>query len=941
MLCPDCGSESPDTLATCLACGSSAGRVTAAGVLSPPWPASTTPRALSVDSSDSSADAVTAFTPQPVGVQAAFGTMPVGFVFTGRFRIERMLGAGGMGAVYKAWDETLGIAVALKVIRPDFAADRAMARASEERFKQELLLARRVTHRNVIRIHDLGESGGVKFITMHFVDGRDLASILRQGKLPLERALSFAKQAAAGLHAAHEVGIVHRDLKPQNLLVDDTDTLYVTDFGLAKSLEMTMAGLTRAGDLIGTPRYLSPEQITGKPADSRSDLYALGLIMYEMVTGLSPFSGETLMEMMFQRVQKAPADPRELAPNLPEYFRRVVLRCLERHPEDRYATAAELLSDLEAGRAALPVSGSATRTISVTLPLPTTKKWRVVVAGVVLLSVIASVPLIRRAFVTREAPAAAVAPKPTLRLAVLPFKVIGDDGDLAPLALGVTEAITAKLFGTSGVTVASAAAVQQAGADRPVTEVARELGAGIVVSGTMQGAPAAMRMTVTIDDAVSGRRMWARDFSGVAGDLLTLEDQIFNGLSSGLNLTLSTDQLARAVVHPTENVDAYQLYLRGRNAMRGQQDVRNVQAAIGFYEDALKRDPTFALAYTGIADSAVRMYRTTKEPEWAQQALAAAQQAQRLDDKLVEVNLALASAYQATGKNAEAIAILTAGAELAPNSDDLQRRLGRALLSAGRGPEAIAAYEKSVTINPYYWVSYAALGNAYMQVGDYATAEAALRKVTELEPQNATGYNDLGAAYLQMGRYDDAVTTLRKALAIHPIAQTYTNLGIAYASAQRYSEAVPMFEKSVELSPNSEQFVGNLADGYRWAGQREKAAAMYDQATALGLKALQVNPRDAVVRGNLAMYYAKRGDQGRARRLIADARAIDRANVNLAYAQATVEALGGRTTEAREALREAIRAGYPVAAARNDPDLRVLVSDPGFARVGAPAPTPK
>jgi serine/threonine-protein kinase len=881
----------------------------------------------------SSADAATAFIPQP-----ALGTMAAGYVFAGRFRIERMLGAGGMGAVYKAWDESLGIPVALKIIRPEFAADQAMARASEERFKQELLLARRVTHRNVIRIHDLGESGGIKFITMHFVDGKDLASILREGRLPFERALSFAKQIVAGLQAAHEVGIVHRDLKPQNVLVDDTDTVYITDFGLAKSLEMTMVGLTRAGDLIGTPRYISPEQITGKPADHRSDLYAVGLILYEMVTGGSPFSGETAMDLMFQRVQKAAPDPRALAPELPEYFRRVVLRCLERDPADRYGSAAEVLSDLEAARAA-PIA-SATRTISLTLPLPASKKWPLVVGGVILLALIASAPAIRRALVTSgDAPASA--PKQTIRLAVLPFNVIGEGNDLAPVAVGVTEAITAKLFGAPGVTVASAAAVQQAGTDRPIADVAHDVGAGIVVAGTVQGTAAAMRITVTVDDAAAGKRVWARDYSGVAGDLLTLEDQIYNDLSSALNLTLSNDQLARAVVHPTENVDAYQLYLRGRNAMRGQQDVRNVQAAIGFYEDALKRDPMFALAYAGIADSAVRMYRITKDAEWSQKALAAAQQAQRLDEKLVEVQLALASVYQATGKNSEAIAILTTAAQSAPNSDDIQRRLGRVLLGAGRGREAIAAYERSVAINPYYWQGYGALSNAYMQLGDYAKAEAALRKVIDLEPQNATGYNDLGAAYLQMGRYDDAVTALKKALDLHPIAQTYTNLGIAYASAKRYAEAVPMFEKSVELSPNSEQFVGNLADGYRWAGQQEKAAATYDKATALALKALQVNPRDAVVRANLAMYYAKRGDQSRARRLIADARAIDKANVNLAYAQATVEALGGRATEALDALSEAVGAGYPLAAARSDPDLQSLVSDPRFARLGAPAAAPK
>jgi eukaryotic-like serine/threonine-protein kinase len=384
------------------------------------------------------------------------------------------------------------------------------------------------------------------------------------------------------------------------------------------------------------------------------------------------------------------------------------------------------------------------------------------------------------------------------------------------------------------------------------------------------------------------------------------------------------------VIHPTENLDAYQLYLRGRNAMRGQQDPKNVQAAIEFYEQALQKDAGFALAYAGISDSSMRMYRISRDPQWVQKALASAQQAQRLDDKLVEIHIALASAYQASGKAAEAIAILTTASQLAPGSDDVMRRLGRAYLATGRKQEAIAAYEKAVAINPYYWVSYNVLGAASVQVGDYKRAEAALRKVIELEPDNAQGYNDLGAAYLQMGRFDDSAAALRKSLELQPTAQTYTNLGIAYAYSRKYDAAVPMFEKAVELSPNAEQWAGNLGDGYRWAGQQEKANAAYDTAISLALKALQVNPRDAVVRANLAMYYAKRGDQAQARKLVAAAREINGANVNLTYAQATVEALGGRPNEALASLEEAIRAGYPVTAAVSDPDLQSVVADARF-----------
>jgi tetratricopeptide (TPR) repeat protein len=402
-----------------------------------------------------------------------------------------------------------------------------------------------------------------------------------------------------------------------------------------------------------------------------------------------------------------------------------------------------------------------------------------------------------------------------------------------------------------------------------------------------------------------------------------------------LKLDATSDELARGLSHPTENIDAYQLYLRGRNAMRGQQDLKNVVAAIEFYEQALKKDAGFARAYAGISDSALRMYRASKDSAWAEKALSSAQQGQRLDDRLPEVHLALGSVYQATGRTAEAIAQLTVASELSPASDDVFRRLGRAYLSVGRGEDAIKAYEKAIGINPYYWVSYSALGAAHMQLGAYASAAQALNKVIELEPANVSGYNDLGAAYLQMGRFDESTAAFGKALALQPTAQTHTNLGIAYAYAGKHADAIPMFRKAVELAPNSEMFVGNLGDGYRWSGDTGDANAAYDKAIRLALKELQTNPRNAAARGNVALYYAKKGDVARARRMIAEARGIDRANVNLMYGEAVIETLAGRNAEAVATLGSALKAGYPLAGAKSDPDLKPLLDTPMFKELAA------
>ena len=296
-----------------------------------------------------------------------------GVLFAGRYRIERLLGVGGMGAVYKAEDQELGIPIALKVIRTEVLSNPGVGIDFERRFKQELLLARQVTHQNVLRIHDLGESNGVKYITMPFIEGSDLHAILGSGHLPFERVLSLARQITSGLAAAHDVGIVHRDLKPQNILVDLSGRAYISDFGLAKSYEASAAGLTRPGDFIGTPRYMAPESVEGQPSDHRSDLYALGLILYEMASGSTPFPGDSALEVLMQRVRISPRPLKEVAPDLPPFFTNIVMRCLEKEPARRYQTARDLLQDLEQSKSTGGSRTRASQSVVINLPLPTSR----------------------------------------------------------------------------------------------------------------------------------------------------------------------------------------------------------------------------------------------------------------------------------------------------------------------------------------------------------------------------------------------------------------------------------------------------------------------------------------------------------------------------------------------------------------------------------------
>src|SRR5580704_3721664 len=298
-------------------------------------------------------------TPMPLGesetIQMVDATVIApGSDFGPRYRIDALLGQGGMGRVYKAYDKELDRTVAIKVVR-----EGAIGQADAlKRFKQELVLASKISHKNILRIHDMGEVGGVRFISMAYIQGKDLQHIIKENpKMPLERVLKFSQQIAEALAAAHAEGVVHRDLKPQNLLIGNDDQVFVCDFGLAKSFEESAIGMTRTGAFLGTPRYMSPEQVEGKPADQRADLYAFGLILYEMCTGDVPFVGESTLKVMYQRIQEKPKSPKLVNADLPNWLVRIIMHCLEKDPADRYQNAYEILADLQGARGGQSTSG--------------------------------------------------------------------------------------------------------------------------------------------------------------------------------------------------------------------------------------------------------------------------------------------------------------------------------------------------------------------------------------------------------------------------------------------------------------------------------------------------------------------------------------------------------------------------------------------------------
>src|SRR5664279_3311870 len=373
MNCPKCGIPSPDEAKHCAACNSSLQRpdldATLVGDVEPVALSgkSAAENDVTVATAGSrpppagiSSDAVTSPPPFRSAAPQSFGSSDGAVDFGPRYRVERLLGQGGMGAVYLAYDQDLGRQVALKLVKPELM----VYSGAMDRFRQELLLASKISHRNILRIHDLGDAGGMKFISMAYVDGEDLHQVLvREGKLPLGRMLAIARQLCAAMDAAHSEGVAHRDMKPQNVMLGKDDHVFVTDFGLAKSVG-EVNGMTQSGEMLGTPRYMAPEQVEAKNVDARTDIYALGIIFYEMLTGDVPFSAETTLQLMYKRTNETPPAPKTVASEIPDWLNNIVMKCLERDPANRYQSAKEILQDIDEQRIPIATPSGSAGTVS-------------------------------------------------------------------------------------------------------------------------------------------------------------------------------------------------------------------------------------------------------------------------------------------------------------------------------------------------------------------------------------------------------------------------------------------------------------------------------------------------------------------------------------------------------------------------------------------------
>ncbi len=750
-------------------------------------------------------------------------TLARGALFAGRYEIIEELGAGGMGKVFRAFDRKLDEEVALKFIKPEVAADERIL----ERFRNEIKIARKITHKNVCRVHDLNEDGQTVYLTMEYVRGEDLESLIRRTKrLAPETALSLARQISQGLAEAHKLGIVHRDLKPQNIMIDKEGSAKIMDFGIARSL--CTQGQTGTNMIIGTPEYMSPEQVEGKDTDPRSDIYALGIILYEMLTGRVPFEGDTPFALAWKHKSEIPADPKALNPQISADVSRLILKCLEKAKEKRYQSATDLGRDLERMENILPSKEKVRPRGRTSLSRPVTVVFtplRVVIAALVTVSLIAAALATGVLRAGKRTPA--VVTQHNISIAVLPFVDLSPKKDYEYLCEGISETLITALTKIKDLRVpARTSAFSFKDKDQDIGTIGRALGVNTVLRGSVQVSGDTIRIIPQLINAEDGNYLWSETYSRKLQEVFAIQDDIAREIIKALKINLLEDKGVPLIKNYTENLQAYNLYLQGRY-FANQRSGEGLHKAIGFFNQAIEIDGKYAPAYVGLADCYVLIPQYTKSPnrDALSKSKAAVSKALEIDDSLAEAHATLGLiCAQQEWKWGEAEQEFRRALELNPNYAPAHQWYALLLERENRLDEGLARIRRAVELDPLSPLLNTVLGRHFLLLNEPDLAFQQFRKSLQLNPNFALARMRLGEAYLQNGSAKEALDELQRARTLFGQDSVgIGQLGHAYAILGEKSKAIEQLTRLAELSKQGYSLNYDTALVYQGLGDRGKS----------------------------------------------------------------------------------------------------------------------
>ncbi len=761
-----------------------------------------------------------------LGETRSFGALSPGTPIS-HYRIIEKIGAGGMGVVYKAQDTKLDRIVALKFLPSHLVCDPE----AKDRFEHEARAASALNHPNITTIYEIDEVAGECFISMEYVAGKSLKETVRDKALTVQEVMGIALQIGEGLKAAHAKGIVHRDIKSDNIKVTAEGLVKIMDFGLAKL--RGVAKITRTGTTLGTLQYMSPEQARGLEVDERSDIFSFGVVLYEMVTGRLPFTGDNEAALVHAVVNATPEPMARYKAKVPEGLQRVVEKALAKNRDERYQHVDEMIADLKSTKRKLETTPSAGKQVG---PLGSKRSRLYLYAGLALVVVLVILSRTHLLGPSRE---------PIDSLAVLPLENLSRDPDQEYFSDGMTDALITELQKIRSLRVISRTSVMRfKKSEESLPEIAKTLNVKAVVEGSVLREGDVVRINVQLIQASPEKHLWANSFDRDMKGVLVLQTDVARAIAQEVRALVTPEEKKEMASSRPVNPEAQEAYLKGRFYWNKRTEP-DLQRAIDYFNQAIEKDPSYALAYAGLASTHVLLpnYGLLSATEAKTKAEAAAGRALQLDPTLGEAHAVLAgikSDYDWDWAGAESEFKLAI--ELSPSYPTAHQWYGELLSYLGRLDEALAEIEQAHELDPLSLIIITQLGNALYFKREYDNAIVQYKKAIELDPDFPGAHVGLGWAYEMQGKLDEAIAEFQE---VRTLGAGLAELGYGYARAGKRTEAAEILNELLEVSRQGDQVSSSIALVYYGLGDMGKMFEWLDEAyeqRGPGLLLMKVDP---------------------------------------------------------------------------------------------------
>ncbi len=819
-------------------------------------------------------------------------------------------------------DQKLDRIVALKFLPLSYSSDDEI----KKRFIQEAKAVSKLQHNNICTIHEINETEeGQLFICMDYYKGKSLKEKLENGKLELNEALDITIQICEGLKNAHEKNIIHRDIKPANIFITNDGIVKILDFGLAKIKGESQ--LTKTGSTVGTTAYMSPEQAKGENVDQRTDIWSLGVVFYQMISGMLPFKGEYDQAIIYSILNKS---PEEL--NTAKKIKKFIYKCLQKKTVNRYQSIDEILVEFN-----LISPDSLKRNIFINEGRPFKKiisnqfirRFGFIIF--LLLAVALSWPLIRNFFSSTNI-------QEQKQVAVLPFLNVGNDPSGQAFCDGLIETLTSQLTQmpqfNSAIQVIPSSEIRE----RKVVsakEASQIFGADLAVTGSIQKNYNKIRLILNLVDAKSLRQISSSIDDYSLTNVYKFQDLVFNQLAGMLEVKLKPEEIDHINDGVTAHTDAYVFYTQGEGYLQKYWDTRNINDAIRLFHEALNVDSQYVYAFAGLGKAYLRKYRNEKDTKWIDSALIFSKYAEIINRNLTAVHLTSGLILNEKGNYNGAAKEFKKVIEQDKYNSEAYNGLAKSYLSLNLNDEAESTYKQAIRLKPSYWVGYNDLGVFYYINGKYKSALEQFKKVVELTPDNIFGLNNLGSIYMYLERWPEAESIFKHLIDIKQDYSAYSNLGsIYFFHDENFKVAANMFIKALELDSSNYVIWGNVASAYfQIPGYKDKSYKYFNRAVDLGEKELLVNPNDPGTMSNLASYYSMLNDKEKSIKYLEKSLKLSPNDLEImARGVVTFESLGERDKAVK--LAEIIlEKGYPISNLEKSPDLNNMLKDKRFEKL--------